>query len=141
MDGSMKAIQFYTRLFLVLLAALSVGLHWGAVQLVGWASMTLEYSRTVPLSDALEMTFDGKHPCKLCKLVAKEGPLSENDEKQAPGKKFELKSLVATLWPEEIPLALCSDRSSPWTGPDARARSKRDRPPLPPPRGPMSCPV
>ena len=65
---------------MMLVAALSMGMHYAVVQLVGWVNMTVEYSQTAPLSEALVMTFAGKHPCELYKLVAKELGNSEKDD-------------------------------------------------------------
>ncbi len=31
--------------------------------------MVVNYSQSLPLQEALVKTFDGKHPCKLCKAV------------------------------------------------------------------------
>ena len=78
------------RLVVMLVAALSMGMHYAVVQLVGWVNMKVEYSQTAPLSAALAMTFDGKHPCELYKLVAKELGNSEQDDKRTPEKKAEL---------------------------------------------------
>ena len=75
------------RLVLLLVATLTMGLHYAVVQMVGWVNMTVEYSQTAPLSEALVMTFDGKHPCELCKLVEKELETSDQDDQRAPKKK------------------------------------------------------
>ncbi len=123
------------RLVLVLVAALSMGLHYAVVQMVGWVNMTVEYSRTAPLSEALAMTFDGKHPCELCKLVEKELKNSDQDDKRAPEKKMELKLPPVICWTDAIRLLGRSYRPCTWAKQDDRAGSRRDRPPLPPPRG------
>jgi hypothetical protein len=47
----------------------AVGGHWTVLQSVAWFGMVVTYSQDAPLSVALGKTFDGNHPCKLCKVV------------------------------------------------------------------------
>jgi len=56
-------------LMLVALLAAS-GTHWAALQSVAWATMLAQNWQSAPLTQALEKTFDGKHPCPLCNVVA-----------------------------------------------------------------------
>ena len=60
-----KAAQFGIALLLIL----AVGGHWAVLQSVAWVGMTISYAKEASLSDAIKMTFDGQHPCKLCKVV------------------------------------------------------------------------
>ncbi len=46
------------------------GTHWAALQSVAWTTMLAEKLQSDSLSQALEKTFDGRHPCPLCKAVA-----------------------------------------------------------------------
>ncbi len=68
---------------------LTVGFHWAALQSAAWIGMTVKYAQNSSLGDALEKTFDGKHPCKLCKFV-QEG---KQAEKKSNGQ-FEIKKLA-----------------------------------------------
>jgi hypothetical protein len=108
--------------------ACSIGLHWAFFQSVAWVGMVVNYSQDAPLKEALVKTFDGKHPCSLCKEIAK-GKQSEKKSESAPaGKKLEfLYSAAAfvfaapsygwqTFWPD---VSMCSLTHSP---------------PVPPPR-------
>jgi len=54
----------------------AVGLHWLALQSVAWTTMVVEYSKHVPLRQAIAQTFDGAHPCSLCH-AASNGKASE----------------------------------------------------------------
>ena len=125
------------RLVLLLTAALSMGLHFAVIQMVGWASMTVEYSQKAPLSEALRMTFDGKHPCEICKLVEKEIGQHDPDQKRAPDPKPQLKLPPVICWVDEIKLVHCACLVFDITMSDNRARPRHERPPLPPPRGVM----
>jgi hypothetical protein len=57
----------------------STGGHWALLQVGAWAGMVVSYSQTDSLADALVKTFDGEHPCKLCKVV-KEGRKAEQEK-------------------------------------------------------------
>jgi hypothetical protein len=63
--------------------AFSIGLHWGFLQSAAWVGMVISYSRSASLGEAIEKTFDGKHPCPLCKAVA-EGKKSEQKQESSP---------------------------------------------------------
>ena len=72
------------RLFrlLALVAALQLlGGHWVVLQTAAWVGMTVEYSKTESLPEALSKTFDGKHPCKLC-VAVKQGRSEEQNQAQ-----------------------------------------------------------
>jgi len=67
----------------------SVGGHWAFLQTAAWVGMTISYSKDTDISTALDKTFDGKHPCKLCKFV-KEGKQAEQKfPAQLDTKKFD----------------------------------------------------
>lgn len=57
----------------VLLCALLVGnnLHLPLLQVAAWCGMIVKYSRGSSVAEALEKTFDGKHPCCMCKAIKK----------------------------------------------------------------------
>jgi len=57
------------RIIAVLLLVLSLGLHWALLQSVAWVSMVVRYSQNDSLKVALVKTFDGQHPCSLCKVI------------------------------------------------------------------------
>lgn len=54
----------------VLALCLSLGAHWVVLQSVAWGKMVVEYSQRIPLSEAVAQTFDGNHPCDLCKNIS-----------------------------------------------------------------------
>jgi hypothetical protein len=47
------------------------GGHWAVLQTFAWARMLVEYSTQNSLAEAVEMTFDGKHPCPMCLKIEK----------------------------------------------------------------------
>jgi hypothetical protein len=89
----MKSFHDVRRLLgcIVMTAALflSVGGHLAILQGVAWATMVRDYSRAGSLTQAVEKTFDGKHPCPLCKKIAsaraheEKAPVTVKAEKKA----------------------------------------------------------
>ena len=116
------------KLLLALALASSIGLHWAFFQTVAWAQMVISYSQNAPLSEALVKTFDGKHPCKLCKNIAE----SKRSEKQSDSdldlKKFEF-SFAPSVFIFQAPAFL--DNPRPIN--DSAAPLART-PPVPPPK-------
>jgi hypothetical protein len=56
-----------------------LGAHWAILQSVAWVTMVAGYSQTAPFKQAIVQTFDGNHPCPICKFVAK-GKKSEQKQ-------------------------------------------------------------
>jgi ssDNA-binding Zn-finger/Zn-ribbon topoisomerase 1 len=70
---------------------LSAGGHLAFLQGVAWATMIRDYSLTGSVTAAVEKTFDGKHPCPLCKKIAAQ---RSHDEKAPVTVKAEKKAEV-----------------------------------------------
>lgn len=68
----------YSKWLTVLVLVLTMGGHWAFLQGVAWVGMAANYSQTETFSEALSKTFDGEHPCRLCKFVS-EGKKAEKD--------------------------------------------------------------
>jgi len=58
-----------------------MGGHWLALQGIAWVTMLADNSRQNSLVDAVSKTFDGQHPCPLCKAVAS-GQSEEREQKE-----------------------------------------------------------
>lgn len=56
--------------FLVIALVFTLGGHWAVLQVVAWAGMAANFSQTDSFPVAISKTFDGKNPCKLCKVVS-----------------------------------------------------------------------
>ena len=67
------------KLLVVLALMVSIGAHWALLQTVAWTGMIISYSQDATLAEAISMTFDGEHPCKMCKVV-KEGRKAEQEK-------------------------------------------------------------
>ena len=78
-----------TKALITLALAGSIGLHWSFFQVVAWAGMMICYSQNAPLTEAVAKTFDGQHPCKLCKQIAKSKRAEKKTDCQPELKKLE----------------------------------------------------
>ena len=68
----------------------TLGFHWGLLQSVAWVGMIVNYSCQGSLKDAMVKTFDGHHPCPLCKLVRAGKTSEKKPEAQQSVKKIDL---------------------------------------------------
>jgi hypothetical protein len=59
------------RWFLIAAMMSAFGGHWVLLQSVAWTAMVFANAKHANLSQALEQTFDGRHPCPLCKSIEK----------------------------------------------------------------------
>jgi hypothetical protein len=73
----MRALQKWP---VVLALMVSIATPWTLLQSAAWFGMLISYSRVASLSKAIEMTFDGEHPCQLCKYV-RQGQQEEREQK------------------------------------------------------------
>src|SRR5437867_13443389 len=105
-----------------------LGGHWAFLQSVAWVTMVAGYSQSEPLKQALVRTFDGKHPCPICKCVAT-GKKSEQ--------KHDTQKLLAKLdfFLASSPIRLLPPAREPLPFPLIRSADPRsESPPTPPPR-------
>ena len=116
------------RLAIVAALACSIGLHWGFLQSVAWVGMVVSYSQDGSVGEALAKTFDGKHPCALCKAIAAGKKSEKKSEFPVAGKKFEF-SYSATVFVFSAPTHF-------WkaAGLEVGADSLSHAPPVPPPK-------
>ena len=56
-------------LFCTLALLQIVGGHWAFLQTGAWIGMVVQYSQQVGLKAGLTQTFDGEHPCSVCKAI------------------------------------------------------------------------
>ena len=66
------------------------GGHWAALQTVAWARMSVDYTMaTGSVREGLARTFDGEHPCELCRQIKASVEKDRREERQKPGKETE----------------------------------------------------
>lgn len=117
------------KLLVVAALVLTTGAHWAALQTVAWTTMLAGNLRSHSVSEAVAQTFDGEHPCPLCRAIAAGKKSEKKSEAVASALKLEYLPVMqgAFLYPplhfEMVPAA------------DFFAASLSQKPPVPPPRG------
>ncbi len=69
------------RALVIVALTISLGAHWAFLQSVAWVGMVYTYAKQAGLSEGISMTFDGDHPCCLCKAIQK-GKADERKQQQ-----------------------------------------------------------
>ena len=112
----------------VMVLVASVGGHWAILRGVAWTTMVVRFAQSMPMTQAVIFTFDGKHPCELC-LVVQEGQKAEQKESKlkAPERlllflDLQLVALPSPPSPAQLVWVLDS------------VHTHLERPPHPPPR-------
>lgn len=123
-----RMLQRLAKLVVVLTLTLSLGTHWAFLQSVAWVGMVMKYSRDATIAEAVSKTFDGQHPCKLCKFVQQGKATEKKQDTQKPLKEVE-KFLPAgrafALFPPQLETVIFSAPNP--------ADSRVEPPPIPPP--------
>jgi hypothetical protein len=88
-----------SQFFLIGALMVSMGGHLAILQTFAWGNMLVDYSNETSLADAVEKTFDGDHPCHLCKLVEE----SKNEDDKKPVLKSQMKMEMAVPVPIKVP--------------------------------------
>src|SRR5271170_7126704 len=82
-------------------------LHWIGLQTVAWTTMLADNLCTHSVKEAVTKTFDGQHPCCLCKAIAAGKQSEKKTEAASPMQKFEfppLKENLVLVAPSNLPL-------------------------------------
>ena len=89
-----------------LLAVLAtLGGHWMALQSVAWVRMISQYSRQGSLASALCKTFDGRHPCDLCRSIQHGRQQEQKEHQDLPSVRLgETVDLLCDLRQPSVPL-------------------------------------
>ncbi|MGA9780236.1 MAG: hypothetical protein ACLPRE_09220 [Limisphaerales bacterium] len=113
----------------VAMLVVSTGIHWVALQTVAWAGMIVSYSEKAPLKTALAETFDGKHPCPLCRAIAAAKKSEKKNEFTLQTQKLEFPPA------KENPVLIAPSDFQLLPQANFFADSLMQKPPTPPPRG------
>jgi hypothetical protein len=64
------ALNRFVRILVAVLGCLHLcGGHWGVMQVIAWSNMIIDYSSQDGLIEGAKKTFDGEHPCTMCKAI------------------------------------------------------------------------
>lgn len=124
----------FSKWFVVLTLAISLGAHWAFLQSVAWMGMIVTYSRDASFAEAVIKTFDGKHPCGLCDAIQKSCNEEKKQDQQAktgskldPGLAWETVAFIFIRDTERISAV------------EVFPASRSDEPPKPRPRNAAFC--
>jgi hypothetical protein len=100
-----------------------------ALQSVAWSRMLVAYSRGGQFISAVTKTFDGRHPCSLCKQIQR----AKNGEPR-PERAVEVENQAAFVAPALA--ALMRNEGVSWNLeiPEWRGSVRAEQPVTPPPR-------
>ena len=106
-----------------------LGAHWTLLQTVVWTTMLANNLCAHSVKEAMTKTFDGKHPCCLCKAIAAGKQSEKKTEFSFQSQKLEfppLKENFTLIAPSQFQLLPLGNSS---------AKSLSQKPLLQPPRG------
>jgi len=111
---------------------LATGSHWDLVQTFGWGRMIATYSKTMPLAEAVRLTFTPENMCGVCSAVAT-AKQQQSDATAIPGGKLDGKVILVFARTPETVVPLPDLLS--WSLSDLPTPAAwRAAPPVPPPR-------
>ena len=84
-------------LLLILALLGATGAHWAVLQSVAWATMLTNNARTECLATAISTTFDGRHPCPLCRQITAGKQSERKADLQTQIKRLEFAHSQVTL--------------------------------------------
>ncbi len=105
------------------------GGNWMALQSVAWTRMLLTYSQGGHFATAVAKTFDGRHPCELCKKIER----ARKSEHRSDGA-VQQESLASFIAPSVVALFKAEGTSWKMEIPVESADARCDQPAFPPPR-------
>ena len=108
---------------------LATGLHWAALQTVAWTAMfAANLASQQSLTEAVSQTFDGEHPCPLCKAIAAGKKSEKKSEAIAPALKMEFPPVADRF------VLIAPKPFAVFSPVNVFADSVSSKPPVPPPR-------
>jgi hypothetical protein len=112
---------------------LANGGHWAVLQSIAWSRMLVEYARENSVVEAVQMTFDGEHPCEMCHRI--EAGRQQEDKQGVPLLKWErLPEYLAGCGSVAVPLPPCIRAKDAAWPPADLVCDFVPTPPKPPPR-------
>jgi hypothetical protein len=119
----------FGKCLVVIALVLATGAHWAALQTIAWTTMlAANLASQQSLTEAVTQTFDGDHPCPLCKAIAAGKKSEKKSEAIAPVLKMEFPPVAERF-------VLIAPKLFPVFSPaNTFADSVSSKPPVPPPR-------
>ena len=122
MSGGVRQALLIFTLFAI------AGGNWCALQGFAWMTMLASDLRAESIGQAVTHTFDGRHPCPLCKAIAAGKKSERKTEWTGPPTRLEFPP------PPRQFVWITPQRFGPRSPADGFAQTLRRQPPTPPPR-------
>lgn len=116
------------KVFVVFALVSTLGAHWALLQTVAWTTMLADNLQSGSFQSAIARTFDGQHPCNLCKAITAGKNSEQKNEFSVQKQKLDFPphqqnfSLIAPTRPQFTSYTLSISEPAP------------QKPPTPPPR-------
>jgi len=79
----------FGKICVILALVAATNAHWAVLQSVAWTTMLADNLCTHSVAEAVTHTFDGRHPCCLCKAIAAGKKSEKKSEFTLQTQKFE----------------------------------------------------
>lgn len=89
---SNPAVKKLGHILLIFALLGATGGHWAVLQTIAWADMLANNLKTESVGAAFTKTFDGAHPCKMCKQISAGKTAEKKSELPLQIKKLEFVS-------------------------------------------------
>ncbi len=70
LPNDVTVVKKFGHVLLILALLGATGGHWAVLQTIAWADMLATNLQTESVGAAITKTFDGAHPCKMCKQIS-----------------------------------------------------------------------
>jgi hypothetical protein len=119
----------FGKIFVVLALVATLGAHWAVLQTVAWTTMLASNLESGSIHDAMAKTFDGMHPCCLCKAIAAAKKSQQKEQFNVEKQRLEFPPLQGNL------VLIGPSRLDLFPRKNSFAKSFFPKPATPPPRG------
>jgi hypothetical protein len=102
--------------------------HWALLQTVAWTTMLASNLQSSSLHDAVAKTFDGQHPCCLCKAIAAAKKSEQKNQVVSQNLKLDFLPVTESL------VLIAPSRIELFPPKDFSSESVSQQPLTPPPR-------
>ena len=110
---------------------LATGSHWDLVQTFAWGRMIATYSQSMPLAQAVRLTFTPDNLCGICESVS---AARQHQDSALPSEAKSLGKILLVFQPQSVFVAELPEAGK-WAACDETPAARdRSPPPVPPPR-------
>jgi hypothetical protein len=116
------------KIFVVFALVAVLGAHLAVLQTIAWTTMLADNLRCDSFSQAMTRTFDGKHPCALCKAIAAARKSERKNDVLLQKQKLEFPPFGENV------VLIAPSKADVFPRKNSFAKSFVQKPPTPPPR-------